>query len=290
MKTDEIRLTFVPTPIGNLEDMTLRGIRVLREADVIACEDTRHTGKLLEHYRVSAKVLSYHEHNERKRAEEILDMVEDGKKVAVVSDAGMPGISDPGAVLVEKAIERKIPFTVLPGPSAFLVALVASGEPLENFAYYGFLSREKKTRRKEMESLIRETRTSVFYEAPHRIARTLEELSRLSPGRRVVLCRELTKIHEEIFRGTLEEALQRVGEEARGEFAVVLSPAEPKPAFDEEDITREMEYAFRKGLSAKEASENLAERFGLSKNDLYRLYLKMKTSSPRVSDDRSNKL
>src|SRR5437762_6797201 len=191
-------LYLVATPIGNLEDITLRAIRVLKQCDLIACEDTRQTKKLLNHYEIEKPTLSYHEHNEASRAAELVEKLAAGMRIAVVSDAGMPGISDPGFRLVSLAIERGISVVPIPGPSAFVSALVASGLPIESFSFRGFLPPKSGARRRELEEIRQSKQTEMFYEAPHRIRETLEDIvTTLGPGRRVAVARELTKIHEE---------------------------------------------------------------------------------------------
>src|SRR5271157_5453694 len=201
-------LYLVATPIGNLEDITLRALRVLKEADVIACEDTRHTQKLLNHYGISARTTSYHEHNEMTRAPELVVEMEQGARVALVSDAGMPGISDPGFRLVSLAIRHHVPVVPVPGASAFLSALVASGLPTDAFRFSGFLPAKAGQRRKLLESIKESPRTQVFYEAPHRLLETLADVVKvLGDDRHVVVAREVTKIHEEFLRGRAQEVL-----------------------------------------------------------------------------------
>ena len=205
-------LYLVGTPIGNLEDITLRAIRVLRQADIIACEDTRQTQKLLNHFGIETRATSYHEHNEASRAAELVEKLAQGERVAVVSDAGMPGISDPGFRLVALAIERGFAVFPVPGPAAFLAALVASGLPTDSFSFRGFLPAKSGARRRELEKIVESLSTKIFYEAPHRIRETLEDVVEvLGPLRPVVVARELTKIHEEFLRGTAGEVARASG-------------------------------------------------------------------------------
>jgi len=221
-------LYLVGTPIGNLEDMTLRSIRVLKQADLIACEDTRQTQKLLHHYGIETRAVSYHEHNEASRAAELVEKLAQGARIAVVSDAGMPGISDPGSRLVSLAIVRGVPIVPVPGPSAFLAALVASGLPTDLFSFRGFLPAKSGARRRELEKILDADETQIYYEAPHRIRETLADVMEvLGPGRPVVVVRELTKIHEEFLRGTAAEVEQDLNSrgDIKGEITLLIGRA-----------------------------------------------------------------
>jgi 16S rRNA (cytidine1402-2'-O)-methyltransferase len=217
------RLVVCPTQIGNLEDVTLRVLRALAEADVIACEDTRETRKLLERHEIRGRLVSYHEHNERRRARELVERIRDGDVVALVSDAGTPGVSDPGAVVVRACLEEGLPVEVLPGPSAAVTALVASGLPAERWRFAGFLPRREGELRRALEEGAGET--LVAYESPRRVAATLRVLAELDPARPVAVCRELTKLHEEVVRGSAAELAARFAEGARGEVVLVVGPA-----------------------------------------------------------------
>jgi 16S rRNA (cytidine1402-2'-O)-methyltransferase len=216
------RLVVCPTPIGNLEDVTLRVLRTLREADVVACEDTRHTRKLLAHHGIEARLVSFHEHNERRRARELADRVARGETVALVSDAGTPSVSDPGFVLVRECVARDLAVEVLPGPSAVVTALVASGLPAERWRYAGFLPRKEGELRAELE---RGGETLVAFESPGRLPRTLKLLAAVDPARPVAVCRELTKLHEEVVRGPAREVAERFADGARGEIVLVIGSA-----------------------------------------------------------------
>jgi 16S rRNA (cytidine1402-2'-O)-methyltransferase len=217
------KLYVVATPIGNLEDITLRAIKVLREVDLIAAEDTRHTRKLLDRHEIRKRMISYHEHNEKEKAERIVEELRSGKSVALVSDSGTPTISDPGYVLVRRCIEEGIEVIPIPGPSAFLAALCVSGLPVHRFAFEGFLPHKAGRRRGRLKELAQEGRTLIFYESPHRLAKTLSDMLEILGDRKVVVARELTKVHEEVFRGTLEEAVERFGgERCRGEFTILV--------------------------------------------------------------------
>src|SRR5215470_18115493 len=223
------KLYLVATPIGNLEDISLRAIRVLKEVDLIACEDTRQTQKLLSHYGISTRTVSYHEHNEMTRAAELIVDVERGASIALVTDAGMPGISDPGYRLIALAIRHHVPVVPLPGASAFLAALVASGLPTDSFRFSGFLPAKRGERRTVLESIKTSPRTQVFYEVPHRIVESLEDAVQVLGGsRQVVVSREVTKIHEEFLRGRASEVLETLKsrEAVKGEITLLIGKAE----------------------------------------------------------------
>ncbi len=217
-------LFIVSTPIGNLEDITLRAIRTLREADIIAAEDTRHSKILLDKFEIQKPTVSFHAWSDERKLNELISLLLQGKNIALISDAGTPGISDPGYVLIKAAIDEKIPVIPIPGPSAFLTALSASGLPIHQFLYLGFLP-VKKGRQTLLKTFKEETRTLVFYESPHRILKTLSELAGMFPDRPFVIARELTKIHEEFFRGTTAEAANYFrNKQPKGEFVLILGP------------------------------------------------------------------
>jgi 16S rRNA (cytidine1402-2'-O)-methyltransferase len=268
-------LYLVATPIGNLEDITLRAIRVLKQADLIACEDTRQTQKLLNHYGIDTPTISYHEHNEAARAAELVEKLARGSRIAVVSDAGMPGISDPGFRLVSMAVERGLPVIPIPGPAAFLSAVVASGLPSEAFSFRGFLSPKSAARRRELEQARNSTQTEIFYEAPHRILAALEDvLAVLGPQRRIVVARELTKIHEEFLRGTTAEVLDIVKSrgEMKGEIVLMIGPAAEgellAPTISIRD--RVAQLMREDHLDEKAALKKAAKERGISKSAAYR--------------------
>ena len=225
-------LYLVATPIGNLEDITLRALRVLKEVDLIACEDTRQTLKLLSHYGIQTRLVSYHEHNEMTKASELVVDLEGGAKIALVTDAGMPGISDPGFRLIALAIWHHVPVVPIPGASAFLAALVASGLPTDSFRFSGFLPAKSGQRRKLLESVKDSPRTQVFYEAPHRLLETLADVVELlGNDRHVVVAREVTKLHEEFLRGRAREILGqfKARGDVKGEITLLIAKAEPRP-------------------------------------------------------------
>ena len=280
-------LFIVATPIGNLEDITHRALRVLREVDLIACEDTRHTRKLLNHFSIDKKTISYHEHNERQRAEQLCKILEDGKGVAIVSDAGTPLISDPGFRIVQSAIARGIPVLSIPGATAFVTALVASGLAPDQFFFAGFLPARANARRTRLEELSTVAATLVFYEAPHRIAPALRDAREVLGNRNAAVARELTKVHEEIARGSLEELAQRFSGEkaARGEMVVLISGANSSP--DRIVVTADtMPPSARlfervnelegEGLDGKTALKQAARELGLKRAEAYRLLVAQK--------------
>jgi 16S rRNA (cytidine1402-2'-O)-methyltransferase len=268
-------LYLVATPIGNLEDITLRAIRVLKQADLIACEDTRQTQKLLNHYGIDTPTISYHEHNEAARATELVEKLAQGSRIAVVSDAGMPGISDPGFRLVSLAVERGLPVIPIPGAAAFVSAVIASGLPSEAFSFRGFLSSKSAARRRQLEQARNSTRTEIFYEAPHRILAALEDvLAVLGPQRRIVVARELTKIHEEFLRGTTAGVLDLVKNrgDMKGEIVLMIGPADererPAPTVSIRD--RIAQLMREEHLDEKAALKKAAKERGISKSAAYR--------------------
>jgi 16S rRNA (cytidine1402-2'-O)-methyltransferase len=267
-------LYVVATPIGNLEDITYRALRILREADLIACEDTRQTRKLLDHYGIPTPVISYHEHNEAARAEELAAKLEQGQTVAQVSDAGMPGISDPGYRLIQLAIARGLTVVPVPGASAVIAAVAAGGLPTDAFEFHGFLPAKSGQRRTALEALRSAGHTVVLYEAPHRIRETLEDIaSVLGPDRPVVIARELTKVHEEFIRGKVKDVLSRVqGRELKGEITLLLGAGESQPAVEAaKDLsTRLREIMREQGMDEKAALKVLAKERGLAKSEVYR--------------------
>lgn len=267
-------LFLVSTPIGNLEDITLRALRILREVDIIAAEDTRHTRKLLKRYEITTKLTSYHEHNKDAREEFLLDVLEDGD-LALVSDAGTPGLSDPGFELVQAALERGYEVTSIPGPSAPIAALVASGLPTDSFIFLGYLPRKAKARRAFIESLSNERRTLVLFEVPHRIRKTLGDLIVVfGEDRLAALGRELTKMHEEIVRGTLREVQAHIASrEPRGEYTLVLGGAPAPGKWMKSEVMEAMRARIDTGLNRSSAARQIAAESGWDRQEIYRLSL-----------------
>ncbi len=268
-------LYLVGTPIGNLEDITLRALRILREADQIAAEDTRHTQKLLQHYEIARPLVSYHEHNEMTRAPELLIALEQGAKIALVSDAGMPLVSDPGHRLVTLCLRHQIPVVPVPGPSALLAALSASGLPNEEFLFVGFLPQRSGERRRALERLRIEDRTIIFYEAPHRIANCVADALEILGDRPACLAREVTKLHEEFRRGKLSVIAASLNERpARGEITLLVGPPEPGEAGAQVDSTQNLsdrveELMRQAKLDRKDALKLAAKERGLTRRSAY---------------------
>ena len=267
-------LYLVGTPIGNLEDITLRALRVLKDVDLIACEDTRHTATLLNHYGIEKPTISYHEHNELARAAELIVHLERGDNIAVVSDAGMPGVSDPGYRLVALAVRHHVRVVPVPGASAFLSALVASGLPTDSFRFAGFLPPKAGARRTALEAILASPRTQVFYEAPHRILEAMRDIvAVLGAERHVVVAREVTKIHEEFVRGRAEEVLGQLEQrgEIKGEITLLIGKAEETaqvpPA---KTIAQRVLELQGENFDEKAALKQAAKEFGLSKSEAYR--------------------
>ncbi|WP_444642558.1 16S rRNA (cytidine(1402)-2'-O)-methyltransferase [Caproiciproducens sp. R1] len=271
------KLMVVGTPIGNLSDFSPRAAETLREADFIAAEDTRVTLKLLNHFGIKKPMVSYFEHNKRERGDVICARIEAGETCALVSDAGMPAISDPGELLVAQCAERGIPVYVVPGPSAVVSALAVSGLPTGRFTFEGFLSVGKKSRREHLEEVTNETRTMIFYEAPHKLSTTLSDMLAAWGDRRIALVRELTKIHEEVIRTTLSEAAARYADGgAKGEFVLVIegAPQKEQASFALEDGVAFAKKYMEDGLSASDAARQAAAETGFKKGEIYRAILR----------------
>lgn len=264
-------LYIVATPIGNLEDMTFRAVRILKEVDLIACEDTRHTRHLTAHYGIETKLISYHEHNENDRARELISELQAGRSVAIVSDAGTPLISDPGYRITAAAAREGFPVVPVPGASAAIAALSASGLPTDAFRFCGFLPAKAGQRRKLLEKLAQETATLILYEAPHRILDALRELREVLGNRPAVLAREVTKIHEEFLRGDLDSLIAQLSTRPgpiRGEITLLVGRGDPAPVTDEpvEDAVAKLEQS---GMARMDAIKQVARERGLSKRDVY---------------------
>lgn len=274
-------LYLVATPIGNLEDITLRALRILKEVDIIAAEDTRNTKKLLSYYDISTPLVSYHEHNQEQAGEKILQWLGEGKTVALVSDAGMPCISDPGADIVRKAVEADFAVVPIPGANAALTALIASGLSPQPFYFFGFLHRSSKERKKQLSLLKNRKETLIFYEAPHRLQDTLKDMEAVLGNRNIVLARELTKKFEEFLRGTVEEAVQWTKDnEVRGEFCIIIEGSQDGEESEDEapywsnmTIKEHVELLMKeKQLASKEAIKEVAKLRGLPKREVYQEY------------------
>lgn len=263
-------LYIVSTPIGNLEDITLRALRILKEVNVIAAEDTRHSLKLLNHYGISKPLISYWGEKEKVKAEEMVRILNSGQTVALISDAGTPGISDPGNVLIRKAIEEGITVVPVPGPTAAIAALSMSGFSTDAFIFRGFLSVKESQRTKELKSLSLDPRTIVLYEAPHRIIETLADIKETFDDRRVVVIKEITKFYEEVLRGTASVILERLeSSKIAGEYVIILEGRPEEKRNTMEDALMEIRTLMKRGLGRKEAVKRIAEEYGVSKKELY---------------------
>ena len=272
-------LVLVATPIGNLGDMSQRAIDALKQAEIICCEDTRHSGKLLSHFGVAGKKLMViNEHTEYDAREEIVGLVASGKSVALITDAGTPGISDPGERLVVAVVNAGLQVSAIPGPSALTMALVISGLPTSRFVFEGFLPRSGADRTERLAMTATESRTIVLYEAPHRLIKTLSDLTTACGAvRRVVVARELTKLHEEIWRGTLQDANMYFSTtEPRGEFVIILEPAKPPAPPTDEELVEAIRAEIAKGVSRKDSAARVSARFGIAKRHVYELALQLR--------------
>ena len=277
-------LYVVGTPIGNLEDMTFRGVRILQTVDLIAAEDTRHTGKLLQHFQIQTPQVSYHDHNRRSRIPELIQKLQIGQAIALVTDAGMPGISDPGYELVKACIDADISVVPIPGASAVITALSAAGLPTDKFVFEGFLPAKTTQRRQQLELLKTETRTLVFYESPHRLKATLQDLGDIfGHQRQIVMARELTKFYEEFWRGAIAQAISYYREkekEPQGEYTLVVAGTPPSQIqLSDSELTAELAHMISQGISRSQASRELAKMTSLPRRQLYQLALGIDTST-----------
>ncbi|BAY19188.1 uroporphyrin-III C/tetrapyrrole methyltransferase [Anabaenopsis circularis NIES-21] len=275
-------LYVVGTPIGNLEDITFRAVRILQTVDLIAAEDTRHTGKLLQHFQVKTPQLSYHEHNRNSRIPEILEHLSNDKAIALVSDAGMPGISDPGYELIKACIDAGINVVPIPGASAAITALSAAGLPTDKFTFEGFLPPKTQQRREHLETLQTESRTLIFYESPHRLPETLQDLAEVfGSDRQIVLARELTKLYEEFWRGTIASAIAHYQQrEPQGEYTLVVAGTPiTQPLLTEVELKAELQQLISQGISRSQASRQLAKFTSLSRRQVYQLALSIIVSA-----------
>ncbi len=274
-------LYLVATPIGNLEDMTYRAVRILNEVDLIAAEDTRNSIKLLNHFEIKTPMTSYHEFNKYEKADYLVQKLLDGINIAEITDAGTPGISDPGEELVKRALDAGITVTAIPGPVAFIDALIISGQPTRRVVFEAFLPTDKKERQKVLESFQKETRTILMYEAPHRLKKTLVELQQWIGNRNISICKELTKRYENVFRTTIEDAIAYYEEnDPKGEFVLVIEGRSQEELVQEEihqwdtiSLEEHMDIYLNKGLSKKDAMKAVASDRGISKRDVYQQLL-----------------
>lgn len=271
-------LYLVATPIGNLEDITFRAIRILKEVDIIAAEDTRQTLKLLNYYEINKPLISYHRHNEEIKVEGLIQKLKEGKNIALVSDAGTPIISDPGEVIVREALDKNIQVIPIPGACACINALIASGLNAQEFSFYGFLPLHKRRRKEKLEEIRKENKTIILYEAPHKLKNTLKDLEKILENREVVIARELTKIHEEFIRGTTAEIIEKY-QEPRGEHIILIEGSKIKEETEEEKSRKEMKieelykYYEKQGFSKSEIIKKIAKEKGVSKNEIYQLFV-----------------
>lgn len=266
-------LYLVPTPIGNLDDMTMRAVKTLQSVDLIAAEDTRNTQKLLNHFEITTKQISFHEHNTQQRIPELLAKLRDGLSIAQVSDAGMPSISDPGKELVQAAIAADLPVVPLPGANAATTALIASGLAPQPFMFYGFLPRKASEQTKVLTALAQQAQTVIFYESPYRLAKTLTAIQAVFGDRQATLARELTKLHEEFIRGSLSELITWAAASARGEFVVMVAGAQPQPpAVSDEPLKAQVAARIAQGDQPNAAIKAVAKANGLRRQAVYKAY------------------
>ena len=270
------KLYLVATPIGNLEDITLRALRILKEVDIIAAEDTRNTLKLLNHFEIKKPLISNHRHNEDDREDVLINKLKEGKNIAVVSDAGTPGISDPGEVIVKKAIEENIEVIPIPGACAAINALIASGLDTKEFTFFGFLPLNKKLRKEKLEEIKNESKTSIIYEAPHKIKDSLKYLKTVIGNRKVVLAREITKIHEEFIRGNIDDVIDKC-DDLKGEMILLIDGGEKEILENVlNNLSLEEHYNVyeKQGLDKKEIIKKIAKDRGVNKNEIYKYFIK----------------
>lgn len=271
------KLYVVATPIGNLDDITLRAINTLKQVDIIIAEDTRHSLKLLNHLEISKPLISYHRHNEEEKTDMILNKIEEGNNIALISDAGTPVISDPGEFIVKEALKRDIEVIPIPGACAIITALMASGVNTRSFTFYGFLSLNKKIRNKELEQIRSNRNTIILYEAPHKIINTLKDLENYVGDRKIVLARELTKIHEEFIRGTIEEIQEKITT-PKGEYVIIIDENSDIDTNEENELNKltleeHFEYYKKKGLEKKDIIKKIAKDRNVSKNEIYQYFI-----------------
>ena len=273
-------LYLVATPIGNLEDITFRALKILKNVNLIAAEDTRHTGKLLQHFQIDTPQISYHQHNLAERETELINRLQQGEAIALVTDAGMPGISDPGYELVKACIQAEITVTPIPGANAAITALAAAGLPTDRFVFEGFLPTKSKARQSRLDAIKEENRTIIFYESPHRLLETLADLATVfGKDQQIVLARELTKLHEEFWRGSIGKAINHYTPKSKpkGEYTLVVAGIDqPKaPTLSEEEIKLELQKLFSQGINKSQASRQLAQKTTQSRRHIYEIALSL---------------
>lgn len=273
----EGKLYIVATPIGNLEDITLRALNILREVDLIAAEDTRQTLKLLNHFEITKPLISYHRHNEEVKSDILIEKIKKGENIALVSDAGTPGICDPGESVIKKAIEENIEVIPIPGACAMINALIVSGIETKEFCFLGFLPLNKKLRKEKLEEIKKANKTTIIYEAPHKMKATLEDLKEVIENRKVVLARELTKIHEQFIRGNIEELLNKI-DDLKGEMILIIEATheteDSKNEFECLSLEEHYKYYEKQGLNKKEIIKKIANDRKVSKNEIYMKFIK----------------
>ena len=272
---DSPTLYVVPTPIGNLEDITIRAINILKEVDLIAAEDTRHTLKLLNYFEISKPLISYHRHNEEVKSEELINKLLEGKNIAIVTDAGTPGISDPGEEIVKEAIKNNIEIIPIPGACAAINALIVSGLSTKEFIFLGFLPLNKKLRNNKLEEIKKETKTIIIYEAPHKLNSTLSDLKDILNNRQIVIAKELTKIHEKIIRGTVEEVIKEC-ENPKGEYIILIDGAEQikeENSLNSLSLEEHYKYYEAQGINKKEIIKKIAKDRNVDKNNIYMKFI-----------------
>jgi 16S rRNA (cytidine1402-2'-O)-methyltransferase len=285
------RLYVVATPIGNMEDITLRALRVLSEVDLVAAEDTRHTGKFLKHYKIDVRLISCHEHNEEKRSNELIEQLKNGKNIALVSNAGTPTVSDPGYRLIQKSISNNIQVIPIPGVSAAITALSVAGLPTDSFIFIGFAPRKPGKRHTFFHSLSREPRTLIFYESPHRLLNLLEHLLINLGERRAVLARELTKLHEEFLRGSLSHIINKIKSrgELKGECTLIVEGLTTEIQISDDDLQQKIQYAMdQPGQKLSRLVKEIAERYGISRKKVYDLALELKKVNSQIKPDQTD--
>ena len=273
------KLYLVATPIGNLEDITLRAIKILKSVDVIAAEDTRHSLKLLNHLEINKPLISYHRHNENTKTELLINRLKDGEDIAIITDAGTPGISDPGEEVVKEAINNNIEVIPIPGACALINALIASGLNTKEFAFYGFLPLNKKNRKNVIDNIKKENRTIILYEAPHKLIKTLEDIKKELGNINCVIAKELTKIHETFIRGSIEKVLEEI-DEPKGEYIILLDMSRNKvieeEAIENKSVEEQYQIYEKQGMSKKEIIKQIAKNKKVNKNEIYQMFIEEK--------------